>query len=144
MSDLYEKDFYAWAAEQAAMLRSRNLSAADIAHIAEEIETLGRNERRELVCRLRVLLLHLLKWEFQPERRCRSWAFSVTNTQEELVEHLEANPSLKPKIAQAMQEAYPRARRDAAMETEMPLKTFPSVCPWTFEEAMAFSLGGED
>ena len=72
-ASLYERDFYAWANEQAALLRSGNLSAADIEHIAEEIESMGKTEKREPVSRLSVLLLHLLKWQFEPERRGSSW-----------------------------------------------------------------------
>ena len=72
MSDLYNRDFHAWANEQASLLRMGKLSDADVENIAEEIETLGRHEKRELVSRLTVLLHHLLKWRFQPKRRSRS------------------------------------------------------------------------
>jgi hypothetical protein len=136
MSDLYERDFYAWAHEQAALLRAGKLSAADIANIAEEIESMGRSEKRELVSRLQVLFLHLLKWNYQPERRGRSWAFSISNSRDQLSSHLRDNPSLKSKTTEAVAEAYRVARREAAIETDLPLKTFPVECPWTFDEAM--------
>jgi hypothetical protein len=141
MSDLYERDFYAWANEQASLLRSGNLSAADIANIAEEIETLGRSEKRELRSRLAVLLLHLLKWRFQPGRRSRSWEISIANARNELDEHLADNPSLKATLPEAMGSAYRRARLDAEQETGLPAKTFPADCPWTFEQAMAGETG---
>lgn len=67
--DLYEKDFYAWTQKQAALLRAGKLSEIDIAHIAEEIDSRGRSEKRELISRLTILLLHLLKWDHQPDRR---------------------------------------------------------------------------
>ena len=70
---LYDQDFYAWTNEQAALLRAGRLSEADVEHIAEEIENMGKSEKRELVSRLRVLLLHLLKWQYQPTRRGKSW-----------------------------------------------------------------------
>jgi hypothetical protein len=136
MSDLYDRDFYAWANEQAALLRAGNLSAADIAHIAEEIESMGRSEKRELVSRLTVLLLHLLKWQHQPVRRGNSWRLSIENARDELSQHLADNPSLKAKLAEAMASAYPLARRKASIETDLVVSTFPEACPWTFDQAM--------
>jgi hypothetical protein len=135
MSDLYERDFHAWANEQAALLRAGNLSAADTAHIAEEIESMGRSEKRELVSRLTGLFLHLLKWQFQPERRGNSWRLSIANARDELAEHLDDNPSLKDELPKAMETAYRRGRRNAAAETDMPESTFPAECPWSFEAA---------
>ncbi len=88
MSDLYDRDLYAWTAEQAGLLRAGNLSRADIPHIVEEIECIGRSEKRELVSRLTVL--HLLDWQFQPSRRGRSWEVSIT-TPDQLTEHLADN-----------------------------------------------------
>jgi len=136
MSDLYDRDFYAWSNEQAALLRSGNLGAADIAHIAEEIETLGRGEKRELVGGLAVLLLLRLKWEFQPDRRSRSWELSIDNARHAITEHLLDNPSLTSRIREALESAYYTARRKAAIETGLALETFPPDCPWTFDQAM--------
>jgi predicted nucleic acid-binding Zn-ribbon protein len=136
MSDLYERDFYAWANEQAALLREGRLSVADIANIAEEIESMGRSEKRELVNRLDVLLLHLLKWQYQPERRGASWRVSIENTRDALTRHMTDNPSLKAKLPEAVADAYRTARRSAAVETGLELDTFPAGCPWTFEQAM--------
>jgi len=137
MSDLYDRDFHAWANEQAALLRAGNLSSADVANIAEEIETLGRSEKRELRSRLAVLLLHLLKWQFQPGRRSRSWQISIANARNELAEHLAENPSLKAVLPEAAASAYRRARLDAEQDTGLPGSTFPVECPWTFDQAMA-------
>jgi hypothetical protein len=135
MSDLYDRDFYAWTAEQAGSLRAGNVSAADIAHIAEEIESMGRSEKRELVRRLTILLQHLLKWRFQPDRRSRSWRLSIANTRDQLAEHLADNPSLNAKIPDAMGSAYRYARRYVAIETGFPEDLFPVDCPWTFDQA---------
>jgi predicted nucleic acid-binding Zn-ribbon protein len=142
MSDLYDRDFYAWANRQAALLRAGKLADADIANIAEEIESMGRSEKRELVTRLNVLLLHLLKWRFQPERRSRSWQVSVANTRDELADHLADNPSLKAMLPEAVAKAYSRARRSASVETGLPESTFPTDCPWTFDQAMGEDLIG--
>ena len=136
MSDLYDRDFYAWASEQAALLRNGQVSAADIAHIAEEIESIGRGEKRELASRLRVLLLHMLKWHHQPERQGNSWRLSIENARDDITDHLQDNPSLKANLAEVMQAAYRHARREAAIETGIALSAFPSECPWTVDEAM--------
>lgn len=133
-SPLYETDFYAWAKEQAALLRAGQLSAADIENIAEEIDSMGRGEKRELVSRLTVLLLHLLKWRFQPEKRTASWEASIKVQRNRLVRHLEDNPSLKPQIPKAMTDAYRDATLDAVVETSLSASTFPSECPWSFEQ----------
>jgi hypothetical protein len=133
---LYEEDFYAWANEQAALLRSGQLSAADIAHIAEEIESMGKTEKRELVSRLTVLLLHLLKWQFQPTLRGASWRLSIANTRDELADHLADNPSLKAQMDSAIVSAYRRAHRQAAAETGYPEDAFPDACPYSFPQMM--------
>lgn len=135
-ANLYEQDFFAWANQQATLLRAGNLSAADIEHIAEEIESMGRTEKRELVNRLAVLLLHLLKWQYQPERRGKSWRFSVVEQRYRLSDHLEDNPSLKSGIDQAIAHAYRFALIDALRETDLPEGTFPNECPWTFQQLM--------
>jgi hypothetical protein len=140
MSDLHDRDFHAWANQQAALLRAGQLSDADIANIAEEIESLGLSEKRELVNRLKVLLLHLLKWRFQPGRRSRSWEVSIANTRDELTDHLAGNSSLKGKAAEAVATAYRLARRSASAETGLPESIFPVDCPWTFDAAMQDGL----
>lgn len=135
-NSLYDQDFFAWANEQAQLLRAGKLSEADIDHIAEEIESMGRSEKRELVSRLEVLLMHLLKWQFQPDRRGARWEVSIADNCEKLEEHLIDNPSLRSQTGAAVDAAYRRARRHAALETDLPTTTFPSVCPWSFEQFM--------
>lgn len=136
MSELYDLDFHAWANEQASLLRMGKLSGADVKNIAEEIEALGRHEKRELVSRLTVLLHHLLQWRFQPGRRSRSWEVSIANTRDELADHLADNPSLKALLPEAVAKAYRRARRTASNETGLLESALPSECPWTFDHAM--------
>ncbi len=136
-ASLYDRDFYAWAHEQAALLRAGKLTDADIAHIAEEIESMGRTEKRELVSRLAVLLMHLLKWQFQPERRGRSWTATIRNQRLDVADHLADNPSLKAKLTESVAAAYERARNSAAAETYLPETLFPGECPWSFEQIMA-------
>ena len=133
-STLYETDFYAWANEQAALLRSGKLSLADIENIAEEIESMGRTEQRELESRLTVLLLHLLKWRFQPKHRGASWEATIRVQRRDITRHIDRNPSLKPRVAEATSYAYENARIEAGAETGMGEDTFPASCPWSFDQ----------
>lgn len=136
MSQLYEKDFYAWANEQAALLRAGKLGLADIENIAEEIESMGRSEKRELASRLTVLLLHLLKWQFQPSLRGASWEATILVQRIKLADHLTDNPSLKPRLLDATAGAYRLASIQAAAETGMNRTTFPPTCPWSSEQLL--------
>jgi len=132
----YETDFYGWANQQAALLRSGHLSAADVENIAEEIESMGRSEKRELVSRLTLLLLHLLKWKFQPKGRCSSWTASIKVQRNGVVDHLSDNPSLKSLIPDAVARAYRDAVLRAADETKLSETVFPASCAWSFEQIM--------
>ena len=136
MGKLYEQDYYGWANEQAALLRAGNLSAADIENIAEEIESMGKGEKRELVNRLAVLLLHLLKWQFQVGKRSKSWQITIRAQRTQIARHLAENPSLKAKLGQAMLEAYSDAVLEAERETDLPESAFPGECPYPFQMAM--------
>ena len=132
----YESDLYAWAMEQAALLRSGRLAEADVANIAEEIESLGRSEKSELVNRVAVLLLHLLKWRFQPSHRGNSWRLTIVEQRNSISEHLGDNPSLRATLPEAMARAYRRAHILAQRETGLSAAAFPSSCPWTPEQAL--------
>jgi hypothetical protein len=134
MSGLYDTDFYAWANEQARLLREGKIAAADIAHIVEELESLGRTEKRELVSRLTVLLAHLLKWAFQPNLRSRSRRLTIETQRDDVVDHLADNPSLKVRLDELVPQAYRRARREAERETGLAESAFPVTCPWTFAQ----------
>ncbi len=131
---LYDVDFYAWANQQAALLRAGRLAEADIANLAEELESMGRSEKRELVSRLAVLLMHLLKWRLQEKGRGKSWRLTIEIQRIELERHLADNPSLASKIADALVDAYRTARLQAARETKLDAKEFPTSCPWTYDE----------
>ncbi len=132
----YDRDFYAWANEQAALLRAGKLGEADLEHIAEEIESMGKTEKRELVGRLTVLLLHLLKWRFQPEFRSTSWRLSVEEQRLQVASHLADNPSLKALLGTAISDSYRLAVIGARRETGLGAATFPTHCPWSFDQIM--------
>ena len=133
---LYDTDFYAWTNEQAALLRAGRLSEADVENIAEEIESMGKSEKRELVSRLTVLLVHLLKWRYQATLRGRSWTLTIEQQRRRIGKHLSDNPSLKSQLNEAIADAYEDARIDAERETRLAPTTFPLACPFTFDEAM--------
>lgn len=133
---LYERDFHAWSTEQAALLRAGKLAEADVEHIAEEIDGLGRGEKRELVNRLTGLLLHLLKWRFQPALRGNSWRLSIEEQRYRLEDHLNDNPSLRSQLDAAMRDAYRLALVAAERETGLARATFPPMCPYAFEQAI--------
>lgn len=118
------------------MLRAGKYSAADMEHIAQEIESMGKTEKRELVSRLSVLLLHLLKWQFQPGRRGSSWEASIRVQRNRIADHLNDNPSLKPTIPAALKSAWRDAVLEAVAETGLPAATFPAACAYTYSQIM--------
>lgn len=132
----YEQDFHAWTQTQAALLRAGRFRELDIAHLAEELDSMGARERRELGNRLAVLLAHLLKWQYQPDRRGNSWRLTIEVQRLDLQELLEQNPSLRPQLAQRVQDAYRKARLLAAQESGLPKNRFPAECPYGAEHAL--------
>ncbi len=137
MTAHYERDFYAWTQEQANLIRQGKLSEIDTLHLIDEIESMGRSEKRALKSRLAVLLMHLLKWQYQPAFRGTSWTVTIRNQRWEISELLEDNPSLKPWATDTMLEAYKQARLNAQTETGLSLANFPETCPWLFEQITA-------
>jgi Domain of unknown function DUF29 len=133
---LYDRDFYAWANEQAALLRGGRIKQADIPNIAEEIESMGRTEKRELISRLTVLLVHLLKWTFQNQFRSRSWELTVREQRRKLERHLDDNPSLKPLLGELLLVAFEDAVNETEAETGVSEKILPKTCPWTVAQVI--------
>ena len=131
---LYETDFYAWTQKQAQLLRDRNLDALDLPNLVDEIEDMGRREKRELVSRLEVLLIHLLKWQFQPSLRSRSWQLTLKEQRLRLERLLGENPSLKAGLGDYLEDAYRLATIGAEKETGLNL--FPSGCPYSIEQIL--------
>jgi len=137
MSSTYDTDFHAWATENAALIRQGRVSEVDFEHIAEELESMGGSERQALSSRLTELLMHLLKWKYQPERRGSSWVTSINKQRIGIDALLEESPSLKHQLPERLRKAYPKARRYAAVETRLPLATFPEDCPFSIEETLS-------
>ena len=132
----YNADFYAWAQAQAAALRAKDWAALDLEHLAEEVEELRKTERRGVRRQLRLILSHLLQWVYQPEKRTDSWRSTIANGRVLVQEDLEDIPSLTRELPELLTWAYPRARRDAAKDTGLPLTAFPDACPWPPEQVL--------
>ena len=132
----YEKDFYAWLRHNVQLLRQGKLTDIDVDNIAEELESMGRSEKRELVNRLAILLMHLLKWQYQPQRRGKSWKNTIDTQREDILELLQESPSLRHELPAKLMSAYKKARRFAEDETGIDLNNFPSTCPYTLEQIL--------
>lgn len=136
MTTLYDTDGYAWALEQADALRRRSHNALDWDHLALEMEALGKSLAAELKSRYVVLLSHLLKWQFQPERRSRSWEATIRIQRLEIADHLAENPALAARREALFARAYALARNAAAGETDLDLDIFPEQPPFTPDQAI--------
>lgn len=133
---LYDTDFHAWTNRQAALLRAGDLAAIDRENIAEEIEDIGKSLKRELESRLKVLFVHLLKWQYQPSHRGNGWRYSIEEQRAELEDYLKDNQSLTSRLPEAMERAYRYAINGATKETGLSKDVFPPSCPWSFEQVM--------
>lgn len=132
----YEADVIAWANEQARLLRARRFDALDIEHIADEIEDVGKSEKREFKSRMAVLVAHLVKWQAQPERRGNSWRRTIHEQRRQVAGCLAETPSLKPNLAipEWWAGVWADALDIATRETGRWYEAFPETCPWGFEQ----------
>ena len=149
----YDHDFARWSAEQSALIRQGRFDEIDLENVAEEIESLGRSDRKEIRNRQEVLLRHLLKWEFQPRKRKAGWRSTIFEQRRQIKLLIKESPSLKGYPASEIAWCYDLARMKAADESELPESAFPSECtykasqildeeflpgpPWTFEDLVA-------
>jgi len=128
---LYERDFSAWAEEQVQLLRHQQFTQLDVPHLIEELEDMRSSTRRELVNRLTVLIAHLLKWHYQPNKRSRSWEVTIQVQRSDIADLLADNPSLRAQWDTFFRRAWPKARKIAWGETGLDLQIFPAACPYT-------------
>jgi hypothetical protein len=135
-TELYDRDFIEWAHYNAALLRSGCLEKADIDHIAEEIEDLGRSRHRALESRLEALIEHLLKWKFQPERRSRSWRNTIREQRAQIAKLLRKMPSLGPQLPANLGEIYELAVAVALLDTRLPETAFPASSPFSLDQIL--------
>ncbi len=135
----YKNDIVAWAEEQAWLVRNKKFDLLDIEHIAEEIEDVGKSEQRELASRMAVLLLHLLKWQYQPARQGTSWQLTIKTQRQRIKQRLKKTPSLKRCLEDDdwWEDAWADARYDTEKETGIGFDKFPETCPWSSEQILA-------
>lgn len=138
MNTSYDTDVVAWANEQAALIRAGQFDQLDLAHIAEEIEDVGKSEQREIASRMAVLIAHLLKWQFQPDRQSGSWERTIKEQRKAIAIHLRQVPSLKPKLndAEWLAVVYGDAVGIASKETGLDGYAFPEFCPWAMSDVL--------
>jgi vacuolar-type H+-ATPase subunit C/Vma6 len=136
ISQGYNKDFYAWALHNAKLIRQGKFAEVDFEHVAEEIESMGISEKRELLNRLAKLIAHLLKWQYQPARRGKSWKSTIKGQRIEIQDLLEDSPSLKHELDLRLARAYKKAVFDAVAETGLDESIFPKQCPYSLIECL--------
>jgi predicted nucleic acid-binding Zn-ribbon protein len=122
-----------WAIQQAALLREGRISELDFVHIAEELDDVGSEIYQRLESALTVLLMHMLKWDHQSDRRSRSWEATIREQRRRVEKLIKENPSLKSKLPDALSEGYQNGRDRASGETDLPVETFPEECPYSLE-----------
>jgi len=132
----YEEDFYSWLCKNVELLRQGRLSEIDVENIAEELDGMSKSQQRELISRLKVLLVHLLKWQFQAERRSGSWKGSIVEQRQQIKKLFKISPSLKRHIDDNISESYNDAVEYASIETGIPESDFPQTCPYSFEQML--------
>ena len=132
----YERDFYAWTIHNSKLLREGKLSEVDIENIAEEIESMGKSEKRELINRLAILIAHLLKWKFQSMKRSHSWKYTVKEQRLRLIRLIKDSPSLKHELEKNIDESYEDACYIALSETGLEEDIFPKICPFSLKQCL--------
>ena len=135
-TNLYERDFFAWTEEQAKLIEESAFNKLDLVHLSEELHLMGASEKRELSHRLEVLLMHLLKWKYQPSRQCKSWTRTIKVQRLDLNQHLNQTPSLKAKVNDYIADAYEKAVLFAAEETNLDEENFPALCEWNAKQIL--------
>jgi hypothetical protein len=133
----YDDDFFAWTQEQAQLLRTSEFSQVDVENVVEELESMGKSVRRELRNRLALLIMHLLKWQYQPVFQSGSWSGTIREQRAQVRELLDESPSLGSVITDGLTSIYASALRKAALDTGLAETTFPTLCPYTPEQILS-------
>lgn len=132
----YEEDFNLWTEQMVELLRARRFEELDIDNLLDELESMSKRDKREIVSRLKLILMHLLKWSYQPDQRGASWETTIRNNREEIIQILRDSPSLKSYVATVLEQAYASARKNAASETGLLIGEFPEKCPFAIAELL--------
>ena len=134
--ELYDQDYYLWLTHTIELLRQKNFAEIDLANLIEEMEDMGRSEKKSVTSNLRILLMHLLKYKYQPEKRSNSWLFTIVEHRKRLKEAFKTSPSLKRYFTEVFQECYQDAIDLASAETGLTREKFPPTCPFTPENTL--------
>lgn len=140
LKDLYHSDFYAWSQKNSQALKNKQFDQIDVEHLVEELEIMGAREKAELRSRLKRLLQHLVKWQYQPSHRGRSWRLTIENQRDELHDLLDDNPSLKSKIDDELPKAYRQALREVEKETGLSQQQLPATAPYTLTQMLDYDF----
>jgi hypothetical protein len=139
LKEIYEQDFNQWLKITANLLQQKKFKEIDLDNLIIELESMGKSNKRELISRLIILIMHLLKWKYQPQKQSKSWLSTINEQRLQLELILEQNPSLKREIEQIITQRYGKARKMASQETRLDLQLFPSENPFNLTEIL-----GED
>jgi len=134
--NLYDQDFFAWTQEQAKFIKEKSFDKLDLTHLFDEVESMGASEVRELESRLEVLLVHLLKWKYQPSLQSRSWQLTIKEQRLRINQRLKKMPSLKSKLPEIFEDGYEPSLLQAEKETGLSANTFPQTCEWSIEQIL--------
>jgi hypothetical protein len=136
MPNTYDRDLTLWAKDTAQLLRERRWDAIDWEHLIEEVEDLGKSERSAIASQMERIMVHLLKWQYQPQRRSDSWLDSINDGRSQIRRKIEDSPSLRSHPEQVLEKEYVRARREAARQTGLEISVFPELCPFIIEQVI--------
>jgi hypothetical protein len=136
MNPKHDEDFYGWAVNTAFLLKNHQYDEVDMDSVIEEVLKMGASDKHALTSYLRELLLHLLKWEYQPSQRCKSWQISINKQRDAVLDILEYSPGLKQFLPELQKKSYKRACSEVALQTGIDKNTFPKDCPYSFEQVM--------
>ena len=135
-NNLYDRDFYLWIENTVRQLRERQFNQLDLANLIEEIEDMGKQAKQSLKSNLRALLMYLLKYKYQPEKRSRSWLLTISEHRQRIIDILEDSPSLKNYYREVFYKCYQNARKNASIETNLKLNIFPENSPFSLDETL--------
>ena len=133
---LYEKDFYAWIYHNVDLLKQNKLAEVELDILIDELESMAKRDRRELLSHFIILIAHLLKWQFQPAHRSSSWRGSIREQRIQIAKQLQESPSLKNYVTETIENAYPDALDLASNETGLAMATFPNECPYAINDLL--------
>ncbi|PSB18386.1 DUF29 domain-containing protein [filamentous cyanobacterium CCP2] len=136
----YDEDFNGWIEETIALLKAKRFEEVDVDNLIDELESMSKRDKREILSRLKVLLLHLLKWKYQPSHRSASWEITIRNYREEIAQILQDSPSLKSYPSEVLVQAYDSARKNAASETGLAIASIPEQCPFAIADILSESF----